>query len=78
MSLMVAAKASGGTLVAKEGHHVGAPCGAIPKDEHLAPALVAQVHQLVAGATLEASEIEIARLECGVCPVRLLADRSFS
>src|SRR5690606_25035033 len=64
--------------VAIEGHHIGAPRGAIPKYEHLAPALVAQVHQFVAGATEETGEIEIARLECGVCPVRLLADRSFS
>ena len=59
--------------VAIEGHHVGAPRGAIPEDEHLAPALVAKVHKLVAGAAQEAGEIRIARLERGMS-LRLLSN----
>ncbi len=49
--------------VAIEGHHVGPSRGAIPENEHLAPALVAQVHQLVAGAAQETGEIEVAGFE---------------
>ena len=73
MSLMVAAKASGGTLrrVAIEGHHVVAARRAIPEDENLAPPFGAQIHKLVARAAQKAGEIEVARLERGfVAPPR--------
>ena len=67
MSLMVAAKASGRTVVgvAIEGHHVVAPGWPILKHEDLAPPLVAKVEQLVAGAAQETGEIEVACLERG-------------
>ena len=44
---------------------MGAPRGAIPEDEHLAPALVAQAHKLVTSAVEEAGEVEIPRFEHG-------------
>lgn len=52
--------------------------GAIPKNEHLSPSLVAQVHKLVAGAAQETSQIEIARFKRIVCPLWFLLDCLFS
>lgn len=65
MSLMVEENASGVTAAAfsVERHHVVAPRRAIAEYEDLAPAIGSKVEQLVAGATQEAGEIEVACLE---------------
>ena len=64
MSLMVAANASGRTVAPRRRtpsrHRAGS---ADPGNEDLAPALGAQVEQLVAGAAQKTGEIEVARLE---------------
>jgi hypothetical protein len=60
MSFMVEENARGG----KATHHVFGPCRPITEHEDLARPFCPQVDQLVAGATQEAGEIKIARLEC--------------
>jgi hypothetical protein len=65
MSLMVGGEGQRPNAdgVAVEGHHVVPSCGAVLKNEDLAPSFGAKVEQLVADAAREAGEIEVAGLE---------------